>query len=72
VIAARSVVTKDVAPYTVVGGNPAQTIKQRFTDATVRKLLKLQWWHWSEEEVKATMPLICSEDIDALLMINRD
>jgi len=72
VIAARAVVTKDVAPYTVVGGNPAQTIKHRFTELTVGKLLKLKWWDWSEEEVKAAMPLICSEDIDALLMINRD
>jgi len=71
VIAARSVVTKDVLPYTIVGGNPAEVIKERFDKATIAKLLKLQWWHWSEEEVKAAMPLICSKDVTALLALTR-
>ena len=63
VIAARSVVTKDVAPYAIVGGNPAEFIKYRFSEEKREKLLKLKWWNWSEEKVKAMMPLLCSEDV---------
>jgi len=72
VIAARSVVTRDVLPYTVVGGNPAELIRERFDAHTVAQLLKLQWWNWTEEEVKTAMPLICSEDIYGLLALNGD
>ena len=72
VIAARSVVTKDVAPYTIVGGNPAKVIKERFDAETIEKLLTLKWWDWTESKVKAAMPLICSEDIQSLLTLNGD
>ena len=72
VIAARSVVTKDVAPYTIVGGNPAKVIKERFDAETIEKLLTLKWWDWTESKVKSTMPLICSEDIQSLLTLNGD
>jgi chloramphenicol O-acetyltransferase type B len=72
VIAARSVVTKDVAPYTIVGGNPAKVIKKRFDAETIEKLLKLKWWDWTEDKVKDAMPLICSEDIQSLLTLNGD
>ncbi len=70
VIAARAVVTKDVPPFAVVGGNPAQLIKYRFDAVTIAKLLQLKWWNWSEEEVKAAMPLICSDNIKGLLALN--
>ena len=69
VVAARAVVTKDVAPYTVVGGNPAQVIKKRFDDTTIAKLLALKWWDWTEEEVKSAMPHLCSENMDSLLVL---
>ncbi len=69
VVAARAVVTKDVAPYTVIGGNPAQVIKKRFNDATIAKLLALKWWDWTEEEVKSAMPQLCSENMDSLLAL---
>lgn len=72
VVAARAVVTKDVPPYAVVGGNPAQVIKYRFDTETIAQLLKLKWWDWSEEEVKNVMPLICSENIEGLLALNGD
>ena len=67
VIAARSVVVKDVPPYAVVGGNPASIIKYRFDKETVTKFLKLQWWDWSEEKIKKVMPYLCSDDIQGLL-----
>lgn len=67
IIAARSVVVKDVPAYAVVGGNPAQIIKYRFEEAEINSLLKLKWWDWSEEKVKAAMPYICGTDIQGLI-----
>ncbi len=72
VIAARAVVTKDVPPYTVVGGNPAQVIRKRFDETTIAKLLALKWWDWAEEEVKSAMPHLCSENMESLLALNAD
>ncbi len=52
VVAGNSVVTKDVPPYTVVGGAPAKVIKTRFADESiVKKLLDIQWWYWDKEEI---------------------
>lgn len=53
VVAAGAVVTKDVEPYTIVGGVPAKVIRRRFDEETAEKLLRIKWWDWSEEEVKA-------------------
>ena len=50
VIAARSVVTKDVEPYTIVGGNPAKEIKKRFSNKEIKKLQEMQWYNWEREE----------------------
>ena len=66
VIAARALVTKDVAPYTVVGGNPAILIKSRFTDIEIEHLLTMKWWNWKEKKIKECMPLICSPSIEKL------
>ena len=51
IIASRSVVTKDVAPYSIVGGNPAKEIKKRFSEEKIEKLLKLKWWDWDIEKI---------------------
>jgi phosphonate metabolism protein (transferase hexapeptide repeat family) len=48
-----AVVTKDVAPYTIVVGTPAKVIRQRFDDAVIEKLEALQWWHWPREKLEA-------------------
>lgn len=66
IIASRAVVTKDVAPYSVVGSNPAKHIRFRFKPDEIDKLLEMQWWHWSEEQLKHAMEWLCSSDIQGL------
>ncbi|MBT3882978.1 MAG: CatB-related O-acetyltransferase [Campylobacteraceae bacterium] len=66
IIAARAVVTKDIPPYTVVGGNPALFIRSRFNEKEIEQLLTMKWWNWTEDKVKENMPLICSANIDEL------
>jgi len=51
IIASRAVVTKDVEPYTIVGGNPAQIIRKRFDDQTINNLSNLAWWDWPIEKI---------------------
>ena len=52
VIAADAVVTKDVPPYAIVGGNPARIIKYRFSPEIIAKLLEIKWWDWEENLIK--------------------
>ena len=66
VIASRAVVTKDVAPYEIVGSNPAKHIKFRFSQEEITQLLEMQWWHWHDEELEGAMEWLCSKDIAAL------
>ncbi|WP_088894338.1 Vat family streptogramin A O-acetyltransferase [Leptolyngbya ohadii] len=66
IIAAKSVVTKDVAPYAIVGGNPAKQIRQRFPDEIIQKLLELAWWNWDIEKITRNLEAIVSADIEAL------
>lgn len=67
VIAAGSIVTKDVPPYAIVGGNPAKVIKKRFTDDEIEALLELAWWNWSDEKVDKYIHELCSPDIYKLI-----
>lgn len=66
VIATHSVVTKNVAPYSVVGGNPAQEIRKRFEDAMIKELLEIKWWDWEIEKITRNLKVICGLDINAL------
>ena len=62
VISARAVVSKNVPPYAIVAGNPAKIIKYRFSKEKIESLLKLKWWDWSEEKIKANMDFLCSNN----------
>lgn len=53
IIGAGAIVTKDVPPYVIVGGNPAKIIKSRFSEETIRELLASEWWNWDDEKIKA-------------------
>ncbi|EKO3390793.1 type B chloramphenicol O-acetyltransferase [Vibrio fluvialis] len=66
IIASRAVVTKDVAPYEIVGSNPAKHIRFRFEPEQIEKLLEMQWWHWRDSQLKGAMKLLTSGDIDGL------
>lgn len=66
IIAAYSVITKDVPPYTIVGGNPAKMIRKRFSEDDIERLLALSWWHWDIEKITRALPFIVGGDIDKL------
>jgi acetyltransferase-like isoleucine patch superfamily enzyme len=67
VVAANAVVTKDVPPYAIVGGNPAKIIKHRFSECTIERLLQVKWWDLPDSHVRMLMPRLASDDVEAFL-----
>jgi virginiamycin A acetyltransferase len=67
VVAMESVVTKDVPPYALVGGNPAEVIRYRFNQQQIDSLQKISWWNWPDSKIKKLLPLILSENIEAFI-----
>ncbi len=66
IIAAKSVVVSNVAHYTIVGGNPAKPIRQRFEDDVIQALLEIAWWNWDIEKITRNLEEIVAADINAL------
>ncbi|QEI06467.1 Vat family streptogramin A O-acetyltransferase [Pigmentiphaga aceris] len=68
IVSARSVVVSDVPAYTIVGGNPAKPLRQRFSDAVIAELEAIAWWDWPVEKITRHMPLIVAGDVAALAL----
>lgn len=66
IIAAHAVVTKDVQPYTIVGGVPARLIRKRFNEEIIQELEKLKWWNWPIEKIRRCLPYITSGNLNKL------
>ena len=66
IVGTRAVVTKNVPPYTIVGGVPAKAIRKRFSEDTIAALLAMEWWDWPEEKIKQHITDIQSGQIENL------
>ena len=71
IVGANSVVSKDVPPYHIVGGNPAKIIRKRFDDAAIACLLRVKWWDWPAEKITENLALLCG-DLSALAEAERE
>eukprot|EP00916_Digyalum_oweni_P016059 GHVL01026368.1.p1 GENE.GHVL01026368.1~~GHVL01026368.1.p1 ORF type:complete len:222 (+),score=41.64 GHVL01026368.1:118-783(+) len=69
IIGTNSLVTKNVDPYTIVGGNPAKIIRKRFDDGIIGFLLSIKWWDWSCEKIAKNISLLSSDNIDELKLL---
>ena len=67
IIAAKSVVTSNIAPYTIAGGNPAKPMRQRFDAAVIEALLAVAWWNWEIDKITRNLEKIVAADIEALI-----
>jgi len=66
VIGTRTLVTRDVEPYAIVGGNPARVLRKRFDDRRIALLLDMAWWDWPDDRLRRAIPLMTSGEIETL------
>lgn len=64
IIATNATVTKDVAPYSIVGGNPAKELRKRFPDSKILELLEMQWWNWDIEKITANLEYLTGKNTE--------
>lgn len=69
IVASRSVVTRDIEPYTIVGGAPARVVKKRFSEDVIDILLEMKWWDWPIEKIKQCQAILLSQDIEKIKII---
>ena len=67
IIATNSTVTKDVAPYSIIGGNPAKEIRKRFSEEVIAKLLALKWWNWDIEKITKNVQHLTDNKIEKFI-----
>lgn len=72
IIAAHSVVTKDIEPYSIVGGNPSKLIRKRFDDELISLLLKTQWWNFEPAELADFLPTLCNPDLERVRSVLKE
>ena len=58
IVGTRAVVTKDVPPYTIVGGIPAKEIRKRFSSDIIEQMQTLKWWNWSVDKIREFLPYL--------------
>ena len=68
IVASRAVVSRDVTPYTIVGGNPATLIRKRFSDETIADLMEIRWWDWPKDVIEANLDALENGDMERLKM----
>ena len=68
VVAAGSVVSKDVPPYAIVAGNPAKVVKYRFNEEQIEKLLSIAWWDWGEQKIRDNAMDMWSDNINEFII----
>lgn len=69
IVAANSVVAKDIPAYCIAGGNPCSVIRKRFSDDLIEYLLELKWWDWDAEKIFLNMDVLCSGDLEQIRSI---
>ena len=71
IVAAGALVTRDVEPYAVVGGNPAKFLRWRFPEEQRQALLQTAWWEWPDADIEQAVGKLCSDDIEGFLTYAR-
>lgn len=71
IVAAGALVTRDVEPYAVVGGNPAKFLRWRFPEEQRLALLQTAWWEWPDADIEQAVGQLCSDNIEGFLTLAR-